>query len=42
MWHAWDKGEMHAGLYWESLKKRDSLEGLRVDGRPLLQLILQK
>jgi hypothetical protein len=42
MWHAWDKGEMNAGLYLEGLKKRDGLEGLRVDGRKLLQLILHK
>lgn len=42
MWHAWDKGEMHAELYLESLKKRDGLEGLRVDGEQLLQLLVRK
>jgi hypothetical protein len=33
MWHAWERGEMCTGLWWESPKEKDHLEDRGVDGR---------
>jgi hypothetical protein len=33
MWHAWERGEMCAGFWWESPKEKDRLKDQGVDGR---------
>jgi hypothetical protein len=32
MWHAWERGEMCTGLWWESPKEKDHLEDQDVGG----------
>jgi len=36
------RGEMHTGVCWEHLKKRDSLKQLMLNGRIILTLIFKK
>jgi hypothetical protein len=33
MWHAWERRVKYIGFWWESLKERDLLEDLGIDGR---------
>jgi hypothetical protein len=33
MWHAWERGEMCRGFWWESPKEREHLKDQFVDGR---------
>jgi hypothetical protein len=33
MWHAWERGEMCTGFWWEILKEKDHSEYQGVDGR---------
>jgi len=33
MWHEWKTGEVHTGILWLDLRKRDHLEDQGVDGR---------
>jgi hypothetical protein len=33
MWHAWERGEMCTGFWWECIKEKDHLEDQGVDGR---------
>jgi hypothetical protein len=42
MLYAWEKWEMHTIFLLESLKGRDHLENLVVDGRIILEWILRK
>jgi hypothetical protein len=37
-----EKGEVHTGFWWGHLRERDNLEGLGMDGRMILKLILKK
>jgi len=37
MWHVWDRGEVHKRFWWGSLKERDQMEELVVDGRIILK-----
>jgi hypothetical protein len=34
-------GEVHTGFWWESLRKRDHLEDLGIDGRIILKWIFR-
>jgi hypothetical protein len=38
----WARGEVHAGVWWGNLRKRDHLKDLGVDGRIILKWILKK
>jgi len=40
MWHVWKRGEVHRGLWWGDLRKRNHLEDIGVDGRIVLKSIL--
>jgi hypothetical protein len=40
--YVWGRGEVHTGLWWGNLKKRDNLEDLSVDGRIILKFIFKK
>jgi hypothetical protein len=40
MWHAWRKGEVFTGLWWEGLKVRDHCEYLEVGERITLRWTL--
>jgi hypothetical protein len=31
MWHIWETGGMHTGLWWGKLRERDHIEDLSVD-----------
>jgi hypothetical protein len=33
MWHAWERGEMYTGFWWESPNEKENLEDKGVDGR---------
>jgi hypothetical protein len=33
MWHAWERGEMCTGFWWESSKDKDHLKDQGIDGR---------
>jgi hypothetical protein len=37
MWHVWGRGEVHTGLKWGNLRKRDNLEDPGADGRIILK-----
>jgi hypothetical protein len=41
MWHVWDTGEVHTGLWWGHLE-RDHLKDLDVDGKIILRYIFKK
>jgi hypothetical protein len=41
MWHAWEIGEIHAGVWWRNLLERDHLEDLAVDRKIILKRILK-
>jgi hypothetical protein len=40
MWHAWERGEKCRRFWWESVKERDHLKNLGIDGRVGLEWIL--
>jgi hypothetical protein len=40
--HAWVRGEVHTGFWWEDLREGDHLEGPDVDGRIILKWIFKK
>ena len=42
MWHSWDRIQMGVGFWSENLRERENLEDLGVDGKIILQYILQK
>ena len=42
MWHVLGTGEMHAGLWWGGLGKRDHLKDLSVDGRMIIKRGLEE
>jgi hypothetical protein len=42
MWRVWGRGEVHTGLYWRKLTKRDHLEDPGVDGRIILKWIFER
>ena len=37
MWHAWERSEMRAGLWWEHSKERNNWEDLCIDSRMVLK-----
>ena len=39
---AWDKIEIHTGIYYGNLKKMEQLEDLDIDGRIISKWILKK
>jgi hypothetical protein len=42
MWHVCDIEEVHSGLWWGNLKKRDYLEDQGVAGKTMLKWIFKK
>jgi hypothetical protein len=42
MWHVWETGEVHTGLWCRNLRERDHFEYLGVDGRIVLKWIFKK
>jgi hypothetical protein len=42
MWHVWERGEVHIGFWRANVKERTHLEGLGVDGRIILKLIVKE
>jgi hypothetical protein len=42
MWHVWEIGEVHSGLWWGDLMERDHLEDLDICGRIILKWISKK
>jgi len=42
MYHLWERGELHTGFWWGTLKERDHLEDLGLDGSIILKLIFKK
>jgi len=42
MWHVWEIGEVHPGLWWGDLMERDHLEDLDICGRIILKWISKK
>jgi len=40
--NVWKTGKVHTGFWWETLRERDCLEYLGVDGRILLKRIFNK
>jgi hypothetical protein len=41
MWHAWGRGEVHAGFWWGNLRDRDHLEDPVIDQRIISEYILK-
>jgi hypothetical protein len=39
MWHVWEIGEVHAGIWWVNVKVRNHLEDLGVDGKLILKWV---
>jgi hypothetical protein len=42
MWHAWERGEMYTGFWWESPKEKDHLKDQGVDGRMRVKMDLRE
>ena len=42
MCYIWGRGEMHTGFWWGSLKERDCLRDLGIEGGIILKLIFKK
>jgi hypothetical protein len=42
MLHVWGTGEVHTGVWWGNLRKRDHLKDLDIDGRKILIPIFKK
>ena len=42
MWHAWEKAEMHIGIWWGHVRGRDHLLDLGVGGSVILKWISKK
>jgi len=42
MWHVLETGEVHAGFWWDNLRKRDHFEDLDVDGKLIFEWIFRK
>jgi len=38
MWYTWEQRGIHAGFHCENLMEGDDLEGLDVDGRPIIKI----
>jgi len=37
MYHVWERGDMHTGLWWGNLRERDHLGDLGIDGSVILK-----
>jgi len=42
MWHVWNTGEVPTGFQWGTLRKRDQLKDLCLDGSITLMWIFKK
>jgi hypothetical protein len=42
MYHLWGREEVHAGLWWETLRERDHLEDPGIDGFIIARRIFRK
>jgi len=38
-WHVWVRGEVHAGICWRDIRRRDNLENLGLDERSIFKRI---
>jgi len=38
MWHKWETGEVHTGVWWGDLTEGGHLEDVGIDGRLILTL----
>jgi hypothetical protein len=41
MWHIWEAGKVHTGLWWGILKERDHLEHIRIGERIIFKSIFK-
>ena len=39
LWHVWVRGEVHAGICWRDVRRRDNLENLSLDERSIFKRI---
>jgi hypothetical protein len=42
MWHEWETGKVHTGIWWGDFRIRDHLEDLGIDERIILKWIFTK
>ena len=41
MWHVWETGKVHAGIWWGDLRECDQLEDIGLNGTIVLKLIFK-
>ena len=41
MWHLWERGEVHNGVWWGDLRESDHLKDIGIAGRIILKWIFK-